>query len=500
MRTNLCYATMSFIESSLKGVKMLAVQEQDSLKNVSYFKTIHHDSKGIICLAYINPSLDQEGRFKAKFGRLSTLQKCIGEDEVDIYFSQNTFKKCSRRIENLCEITSCYVDIDYYKMGFTKEQTLGNIELLVEDGEIPKPTFIIDSGRGLYAIWHLKRLPKQALSLWRSFQQYLYTKLEHIGADRMSLDAARILRVDGSINSKVQKKVEVITHCPLRYDLHQLEKDYMPEIYNEKFKKKTKRKSRSKILYYYNQYSLHYERITDLVNLCQLRDFDLKSYHQREIILFLYRYWSCCYTSNTEQALEDVLELNSQFLDPLPSHEVKRATHSAERAYQDRKYNYKNQTLIEMLGITEEEQAQLKTIIGTQEKYARKNKKRNKERRCEKGLTKREKQKLNTIFSVLDLKDAGYTQNEVKKKLELSIRTVKNYWNIERSSIVEQKTFFKIAVGKKRGTIIIADSIDTEDGILTSDKGERYLLEQLAPLTETEINECFKIVPIDLNA
>lgn len=473
--------------------------EQNSLSAISYMGTIHGDTKGVICLATINPNVDRKERYKQQFGRYTTLQKRIVGEEEDLYFSQNTFTKCSRRIEHISEITSNYVDIDYYTKGFTKEQALGNIELLVNDGEIPRPTFIIDSGRGLYAIWHIKRVPKQALALWRTFQQYLYEKLEYIGADRMSLDAARVLRVDGSINSKAQKKVEIISHCPLRYDLHTLEKHYLPEIFTRKKKSKDKRKSRSKILYFYNQYSLYYERITDIVKLCQLRSYDLKPYHQRELILFLYRYWGCCYTNNPKQALEDVLDLNSQFKEPLPQHEVKRATKSAEKAYSERRYNYNNQSLIELLGIDDVEQIHLKTIIGTKEKYARKNKKRNKARRCKLGLTQREKQKLGTILNILQAKEAGLTQIQTKKQLELSIQTIKKYWNIERSSIVEQKTFYKIAVGKQRGKIVIAEEIDTEEGILTSDKGDRYSLEQLEPLTQAEIEECFQIVPIDLS-
>lgn len=35
-------------------------------------------------------------------------------------------------------------------------------------------------------------------------------------------------------------------------------------------------------------------------------------------------------------------------------------------------YRYKNETLIDRLDITSEEQKQMKTIIGTQEKYRRK--------------------------------------------------------------------------------------------------------------------------------
>lgn len=48
-------------------------------------------------------------------------------------------------------------------------------------------------------------------------------------------------------------------------------------------------------------------------------------------------------------------------------------------------YWYKNETLIERLGITSKEQKHMKTISGTEEKYDRNNKRRRAKRRNEKG-------------------------------------------------------------------------------------------------------------------
>lgn len=37
----------------------------------------------------------------------------------------------------------------------------------------------------------------------------------------------------------------------------------------------------------------------------------------RELILFLYRYYLCSFYDDAEKALNDVLELNSQFINPI---------------------------------------------------------------------------------------------------------------------------------------------------------------------------------------
>lgn len=60
------------------------------------------------------------------------------------------------------------------------------------------------------------------------------------------------------------------------------------------------------------------------------------------------------------------------FRQALSEREVIRATRSAERCYLDKnkQYKYKNETLIELLEITEEEQTHM-TIIISQKEYKR---------------------------------------------------------------------------------------------------------------------------------
>ena len=66
--------------------------------------------------------------------------------------------------------------------------------------------------------------------------------------------------------------------------------------------------------------SLYYARIQDIIKLCELREYDLKGH--RELILFLYRYYLCYFLEDTKKALEDVLELNREFREPLRETEV----------------------------------------------------------------------------------------------------------------------------------------------------------------------------------
>ena len=62
----------------------------------------------------------------------------------------------------------------------------------------------------------------------------------------------------------------------------------------------------------------------------------------------------------------------------------------------------------------------MKTIIGLDEKYDRKNEKRRADRRNEEGLIKREQEKVNTLNEVRN----GLKNKDIAEKLKISVRQV----------------------------------------------------------------------------
>ena len=118
----------------------------------------------------------------------------------------------------------------------------------------------------------------------------------------------------------------------------------------------------------------------------ELRNGEVDSY--RELICFLYRYFTCCYTSDPDTALEQTKSLNAEFTHPLREREVVNATKSAQKAwaassdkeanevakslgYPGAGYRLKNSTIIDWLDITADEQRAMSTIIGSTEKRRR---------------------------------------------------------------------------------------------------------------------------------
>ncbi|MCU5975364.1 hypothetical protein, partial [Clostridioides difficile] len=171
-------------------------------------------------------------------------------------------------------------------------------------------------------------------------------------------------------------------------------------------------------------------RILDLVKLCELRNYDVKG--QREIILFLYRYYLCYFYEDEQKALEDVLELNKEFIQPLSEKELIMATNSAEKVFKskDKQYKYKNETLIELLEISEYEQIHMKIIIGKEE-YKRRNNEYNKKKYKEKlkqlgKMTKQEE--LNILREKIKvLREKGLKNSDIASKLNIPLKTLKRH-------------------------------------------------------------------------
>lgn len=380
---------------------------------VEYIDKVHGNSKGWITRSCIDENGYSQWHYKYADLKETDL---TGEN---IYITLNTFYKPYRRLECIKELNGVYIDLDYYKTKYTKDQIIMNLEENYFNKIIPATNYILDSGRGLALIWLINKVPSKALPLWKAVQEYLYKQLKEFGADRQALDATRILRVPGSINSKSKTVVSIIDEYDYIYDLREIQKEFLPEL-----KPKEKKKGRpKKINYIYRERSLYYARIQDITKLCELRKYDLRGH--REIILFLYRYYLCSFTEDTKKALEDVLELNSMFISPLKENEVIRATRSAEKCYLDKnkEYKYKNETLIDLLEITEYEETQMSTIISKSE-YKRRDRvyQKNKYQRKLKSEGKiSEKEKLSQRRGkIKDLLAEGLKQKDICSQLNIS--------------------------------------------------------------------------------
>ncbi|MBW9150386.1 DNA-binding response regulator [Clostridium sp. CM028] len=437
---------------------------------------LHENDDGYITIALKKGSTWIQHHYKVDELK-ENIGKVIDVKDANIYLSPNSFYKPMRRIENIRKLNSLFIDLDYYTLeqykGLSAEQIIWLLETDYFKQSVPPPSFIVISGQGIVIYWIIEPVPYMALPLWNAVQKFFLEKLKEIGADAKSIDAARVSRLTGTINQKNGQASEILVFNEERYTLRDIQENYLPELTDYVKNPSIKKRGRkSKVVKLFNLYSLHHARLTDLVKIqefrkgyCRDENGELVEKSQREFMCFLYRYWACCFTSDLNKALEDTLEFNKGFICPLPESEVKSQTRQAEKAYDawqendfrdiskedeqqlkieaqentDKKknrtgykykgYNYKNTTLIRLLNIIEEEMKLLKTIINTKEVKRRNNEynkvKRKGKRRDENGLSKRELENLNKTIAVKELKDKGLSQNEIAKKLNIGIATVK---------------------------------------------------------------------------
>ena len=368
--------------------------------------------------------------------------------EENVYITPNTIYVPFRRVENIRQFRALFLDFD--NIGEDKHYVSYNIFELAAQDVIPMPTMIVDSGRGLHVYWRIKNAPYGALYSWQEIEDMLYHRLKHLGADRQATDATRLLRLPNTINSKSNSECNVLwIDDKTEYSMYDLKDKYI----KVKKKPKTSTKTTNKVIAnaFFNSYSLHMDRATDLITLCELRKYKVEGH--RNMLLHCYAYWIGIYVRSKEELADSVNNLNNKFKPPLKQTEVNAILRCVPKAIdkfiayeqgirngEDKRvskgmkdkagYWYKNETLIERLDITVEEQRHLKTIIGTRVKYDRKNEKRNKARRNENGLTPRQQQKQDLINKVKELKEQGLKQTEVANQLQKSLRTIKGYWNL----------------------------------------------------------------------
>ena len=379
-----------------------------------YVKDLHSSNDGFITIAKNQKTWKQQ-----YFNDINKIN--IRLNTKDTYVSQNSFIKESRQLINLNRLHSIYIDIDCYRKNLTKEAVIFFLEEMY--GEIPRPNYLIDSGRGVYYIILIDE-NKKKLPEWQVIEKFLFSKMEWLGADAKCLDATRVLRVVDSVNSRNNQRVTILDHYDYDYSIDEILENYIPEIPRAKKAKKKKKGRPKKIVSLYNLYTLYNSRIKDIEKLCRIRNYNMNGY--RETTLFLYRYFSNVYHDDEEDALYNALELNKKFTEPLNEMELIQDTESASRYYKDIKYKYSNAKLIELLDITEEEQKQLSTIISTKEKYRRNNLRRYRERRDKEGKTEKEIEIDKRLIKIKELKQKKYTNKEIAEMLGITERTVIN--------------------------------------------------------------------------
>lgn len=430
-----------------------------------HIQLIHGEHESHIALIVHSDNWNE--RTYNPFDALVEADKMAEIVNADIYIGQNgicPFR--SRSVSSVTHLNTCFVDLDTYKIpsliGLPYRERLDAI--LHNASDLPLPTLAADSGRGIYLIWALKEpfylgtnksssspsseFRRRFLAKWQRVEDLLIQRLSNFGADPKARDAARVLRLAGTINQKNGHVVSYtqlskpILFSDLETPLLKWYEQNTPAQINRSTVQCNRTSNQSGVSSLLNSRTLAAARMDDLKSLCILRG-GLSDYRGRA--LFIYAQAASYFCHDEESLISECQQFASEFF--IDVHGKYRPERIAgligslvERFKQNRqrmgkheldiRYKLTNARIILDLSITEDEQMKLVTIIGKDEKRRRNTASKRIKRRAN-GVIPAEQYKQNRKLIQLDRRKQanlmavqGCNRKQIAEKLKVTVRTV----------------------------------------------------------------------------
>ena len=401
-----------------------------------------------------------DGRWRETAIPLNDLGPAVRElrGQPDTYISQNRFKG-SRRIAFLWQLDSLWADLDYHKMvewaGKDPRWVLEAALERLSDAQVPAPTFAVATGRGLALVWVHTAVPRGALPRWNACQQHIYRTLKPLGADRLALDAARVLRIVGTQHARSGHLVEALTGVGKTWEFDTLADEVLPlrraelndlRIQRAARRAKTALEATNRPRQAFNAETLWEGRLADLQTLLQLRWWGQLPPGQRDHWLFLainamswlappevlYREaWALAKQAGGWDEQETATRLHAIFKRARMAAQGQTIEWNGQTV--DPRYHFRTETMIEWVGITPEEQRKMRVLIGSDEKR-RRHREAERERKRQVGETTQDRAEYLESAKAIDkrdearaLKEKGMATVAIARKLGVSRQRVQQY-------------------------------------------------------------------------
>ncbi|WP_183361146.1 sigma-70 region 4 domain-containing protein [Geomonas limicola] len=378
----------------------------------------------------------------------------------DTFISQNEFFRPNRRKESLARICVTFLDLDTYDTdycGYNHYQMVGLLLAHCEDLHVPPPSVIMSSGRGYYMKWYYDEpVSSKALPRWIAVQKNLLKKFKPFGADPRPNEPSRVLRIEGSVNSKSGKPCEILWRGSDCYDFDTLCDEVLPFSRDEVAKRKVEaspkqskkapgprfiNKCQNPNLLVFSSEQLHWDRLHDLRALARMRGG--VPVGQRDEYLFL----AACFAAHCYDAHElpgELRYLAEEFAPGMSAAEVEGFMSSVVSRWEaamkgqmvmfrgkliDPRYTFGNAELVVRLGLTPAEMKEMKTIISAEEAATR-HADRQRQRRAADGAISRAKylaEAVDARSTALLMKEIGYSVEEISSATNRSVSSVQKY-------------------------------------------------------------------------
>jgi DNA-binding CsgD family transcriptional regulator len=380
-----------------------------------------------------------------------------------------------------------FADLDTYRepwaTGRTPEQLAASVLYYCAQEGIPTPSMLIFSGRGIQAKWLLDGvIPRAALPRWNACQRYLVDRLLPLGADRQAKDASRVLRMVDTVNQKSGEICRVV-HVeagadgqPVRYNFEYKAEMLLPvarwtiEQQRQEQEARAKRRqlkllpgSKSDNLRGFSGRQLAWHRLEDLRTIALLRG----GVQEGERMLHLF--WRLNFlllsgATHSGQMYHEAKALARE-IDPAWGHNSKElmTLYSKAKAYEAGEkvkfggkefaplYTPKNDTLINLFGITDQEQRELRTIIST-DMAAERHRDRDTARRRAAGAVDRE--------TYLEAAKAKQAQAQELRAQGLSVRAIAAQMGVSVGSV---SGYLKAAASVQSPCVLQAGAVEKQE-------------------------------------
>jgi hypothetical protein len=395
------------------------IQEASVNSPLAHAKFLHEGGKGHFTLGQktkLPPPADFLQHSSSLKGMVDLLPTY--SDEEDVYITPNRFKG-SRSEDRLIQLSALYSDVDYYKIpelsALNAHQVLGIAMQALDQAEFPKPSLAVATGRGLALVWRHESVPPAALNKWKYCQDRIFDALLHLGADSNARDAARVLRLVGTRNSKTGTIVETLLENDEVWDFSDLADRILPlttaELEEQRPSGSTQRVQKESTTASKGRRgehkgltltTLYQARMRDLHRLIELRGYDQLPPGKRDEWMF------CAAVALSYLEKPEFLEKKSIELGREKAGWNERETRSCiqtvvrlaktaaagetvewEGKQRDPRYRLTNNEIIKRLKITPTEQASLETIISEDIKKQR-DKERKRQKRRKDGAVPRD--------------------------------------------------------------------------------------------------------------
>lgn len=429
-----------------------------------FFRLLFHDDRDSF---YIVSRRSRTGAWTEMALRSSEVANLSFDSRADWYVTRNGFAGRRRRVEECRQVNALMFDLDCHDGGHEQAvpRALDALCAAIDGGDLPMPTMLVHTGRGLHLYYVLDRSTpvrlkdgsrnERGLAYVNDVTAGMSRKLAGILAgvagvsvDECVYDFARVARIPGTVNQSCGATCQLVMSSEHLFGLAELAAAGLRP------RRKAQAGGRKGGVVRFDR--MLASRLRKVRELRDLRGEACMGH--RDMMLFVY-YNTATQLFGPAEALRMAHEYNAGFCAPLPGKDVEQiartvdanvvrmGAHAGERGF----YPLSAATLVEKLALTEEEAAQLEFFASRRKEQREAAKRETRQRRHERN------ERIRELYAT-----GSMTQADVAQAVGCSLRTVSSVLNAAKLEACEEKpTEADLCEGAK-GVVAAEDKAEAE--------------------------------------